>query len=410
MYDPLSAAGSVVGIISLGLQVTQSLYNYYNAFRSQQSDTSHTLKKIKNLQGLLDQLLSQIQTAERKSRVGLQLAQDIADIVQECEELIQELKEEADNTLLKLEEDIDGLVDHVSLALSILQQKSINKLQDDTEYTRDVVDLVRASQISDQIQNWLRAPDASIDFNNNYRKRQAGTGLWLVQSPIFKTWLDQPGSCLWLRGFAGCGKSVLCSTAIQDTLRRRGFDREPRVGIAFFFFTFNDETKQDTSSMLRALLLQLSGQLEKPDPKLGKSPSELEKLYKNYKRATPPDRSLLECLHQTCTSFQHVYILLDALDESPRDIHRVAMLEALAVMTGWSHCNLHLLVTSRDEVDIREELEAIQVEVISLKNDEVAQDISLYVSRHLRDDRRLRKWSSSFDEIERVLAQKAQGV
>ncbi|KAF6819205.1 hypothetical protein CPLU01_13101 [Colletotrichum plurivorum] len=268
---------------------------------------------------------------------------------------------------------------------------------------RAVVDLVRASQISDEIQDWLRAPDASIDFNNNYKKRQPGTGLWLVQGAAFKAWLGQPGSSLWLRGFAGCGKSVLCSTAIQHTLRRRGFDRESRVGIAFFFFTFNDETKQETSSMLRALVLQLSDQLKKPHHKLAE-------LYDNYKRATPPGRSLLECLHQICISFQDVYVILDALDESPRDSYRAAMLETLTEMRGWSDCHLHLLVTSRDEVDIREELEANQVETIPLKNDEIDQDIALFVSRHLRENRRLRKWSFSFDEIERVLTEKAQGV
>src|SRR5205085_11269328 len=57
---------------------------------------------------------------------------------------------------------------------------------------------------------------------------------------------------------SGCGKSVLCSTAIQYTFRHRRSD--PDVGIAFFYFTFNDESKQDESAILRALLLQLSGQ------------------------------------------------------------------------------------------------------------------------------------------------------
>ncbi|KAF6809191.1 hypothetical protein CSOJ01_07069 [Colletotrichum sojae] len=128
------------------------------------------------------------------------------------------------STLQKLDQDIDGLVSHLSFALSILQQKTINDIQDDLEDSRALVDVVRAFQISDKIQDWLRAPDASVDFNSNYKKRRLGTGLWLVQSPKFKTWLDRPGSFLWLRGFAGCGKSVLCSTAIQHTLRRRGFD------------------------------------------------------------------------------------------------------------------------------------------------------------------------------------------
>ena len=33
------------------------------------------------------------------------------------------------------------------------------------------------------------------------------------------------------------------------------------VGITFFYFTFNDESKQEVSGILRALLLQLSSQL-----------------------------------------------------------------------------------------------------------------------------------------------------
>ena len=48
---------------------------------------------------------------------------------------------------------------------------------------------------------------------------------------------------MWLNGFAGSGKSVLCSTAIQFALRYRKSD--PKVGIAFFYFTFNDESKQE---------------------------------------------------------------------------------------------------------------------------------------------------------------------
>lgn len=81
----------------------------------------------------------------------------------------------------------------------------------------------------------------------------------VIKSQHFTNWLAQRNSFLWINGFAGCGKSILCSTAVQHTFREK--HREQGIGIAFFCFTFNDESKQDALAILRALLLQLSGQV-----------------------------------------------------------------------------------------------------------------------------------------------------
>src|SRR5206468_1075868 len=139
-------------------------------------------------------------------------------------------------------------------------------------------------------------------------------------------------------GLAGCGKSVLCSTAIRSTFRHRRFN--PRVGIAFFFFTFSDSSKQDSSAMLRALVLQLSSQLND-------SHGPLSRLHDSYYGAAPPDQALMDCLHQLIRSFDEAYIILDALDESPRDKRRGDMLQTLVDVRTWSAPQLHLLVTSR---------------------------------------------------------------
>ena len=106
-------------------------------------------------------------------------------------------------------------------------------------------------RLSSDLRDWLNVPDATIDHNAACAKKHPGTGTWLVKSPQFSRWLTEENSIMWLNGFAGSGKSVLCSTAIQFALRHRRSD--PNVGIAFFYFTFNDESKQDVSAMLRAL-------------------------------------------------------------------------------------------------------------------------------------------------------------
>ena len=46
--DGLSVAASVAGIISLGIQVTQSLTDYYKAYKGQKSEITNTAEKLKN--------------------------------------------------------------------------------------------------------------------------------------------------------------------------------------------------------------------------------------------------------------------------------------------------------------------------------------------------------------------------
>ncbi|RYP18310.1 hypothetical protein DL765_004030 [Monosporascus sp. GIB2] len=425
--DPLSVAGSVVGIISLGLQVTQYLFDYYTAVKHQHSSVAHTTQRLERLLGILQSLRHQVDG--RTYRADEQrLLCNIGSSVQQCEECIRELEDEVNkfkqksadsvqaavritarrvaypfrqSTLQKLDEDIDEIVAHLSLALQLLQQKDICYVQDDIEDARAILNLVRASQVSSTISEWLKAPDATINFNEACRKKHRGTGLWFVQGPYSTTWLQKPKSFLWLRGFAGCGKSVLCSTIIQHIFRYRRSN--PQIGIAFFFFTFNDDGKQDASAMLRALVLQLSGQLDR-------SHTILSRLHSSYRNATPPDQALLGCLRQLVQAFRDVYIILDALDESPRAKHRGLTLEILNDMRAWLEPGLHLLVTSRDEPDIREELGELSEEIIAMRNDAVDRDIASFVSQRLRDDRRLRKWEEFYNRIESVLTERAKGV
>jgi hypothetical protein len=48
--------------------------------------------------------------------------------------------------------------------------------------------------------NWL----SNVDFRSNYldalRKREAGTGQWLIDQELFKSWRDGPLRALWLNG------------------------------------------------------------------------------------------------------------------------------------------------------------------------------------------------------------------
>ena len=93
------------------------------------------------------------------------------------------------STLQKLDADINEIVSHVSLALQVLQQEDIGNVRDDIEDTKTILELVRASQISSTIRNWLKAPDATVNFNEACKMKHPRTGLWFVKGSCFSAWL-----------------------------------------------------------------------------------------------------------------------------------------------------------------------------------------------------------------------------
>ncbi|KAF9875475.1 hypothetical protein CkaCkLH20_06856 [Colletotrichum karsti] len=426
MSDPLSVAGTAVGIVSLGLQVVQGLYDYCRAVKNQDADIAHTTQKLAHLLEVLNSVSQVLE--KRKFRTcdrGTIAAVEGRIVI--CEKNINELQDEANkfgprksgsgltatkalarqafyrfrqSTLQSLEKNVDETVNHLSFALQLLQQTDVSNIRDHIEDSTALLGLMRAGQINRDIRGWLKAPDATIDFNSARKKSHPGTGLWLVNDDRFSTWLEDPNSFLWINGFAGSGKSVLSSTAIQHTFARRA--TASGTGIAFFFFTFRDTSKQNLSSLLRAVVLQLSGQLD--------NDSTLFKLHNTYINVTPPDDALFDCLKSLVQSFQRVYIIIDALDESPRDKHREDVLEALQSLRTWAEPRLHLLVTSRDEVDIRDALEVSAEECVAMSNESVNGDIASYVAQQLREQRQLRKWEDFHERIETVLTERAKGV
>ena len=424
MTEPLSIAGGVAGLISLAIQVTGSLFKFYTSYKGQDTDVTRTTEK---LESLLDTFRS-LQAAMQNRTFQLDeqdLIENIESSIHKCDELIKEVEEECkkcenvsvvigikgtikaagrraaypfrQSTLQKLDEIISEIRQNLSLALDVLQLRDHKNTQDDIAEIKTLLGVVRATQVSTMIRDWLNVPDTTLNHTVACVKRHSGTGIWFVKGPIFTTWLTQDNSFLWLKGFTGCGKSVLCSTAIQYTFRHKRSD--PDVGITFFYFTFNDESKQDESAMLRALILQLSGQLSD-------SETDLVRLCSSYKTNIPPPTVLTTYLQHLIQKFDQIYILLDTLDESQRE----PVLSTIETMLKWSLPGLHVLVTSRDESDIRESLSLLEYEEVIMKNTEIDRDISSFISGQLDKNPKLGKLRAYHDRIQQILTERAQGV
>ena len=256
------------------------------------------------------------------------------------------------------------------------------------------------------VEKWLGGADPSPKYNQALGIRQAGTGAWLIDGNACSTWIKEPSSLLWLYGIPGCGKTVLCSTAIERVLHQRSSTTQKPAGIGYFYFEFNDQGKQSCDAMLRSLITQLSRQSSEAS-------KPLDALYLSCgSGASQPSLAMIsKALRETVESFTDVFILVDALDEC-RD--REELLTNIEDMIESKPDSLHMLLTSRRERRIDESLSAFlgDEQRVSIQSALVEHDIRTYVQSRIRTDRKLKKWQRPEVqlEIETVLVEKAGGM
>jgi len=200
------------------------------------------------------------------------------------------------------------------------------------------------------------------------------------------------------------------STIIQDIADKRaaGLAR-----MAYYYFDFRDDKKQDCYGLLSSLLSQLSARSD-PCYEL------LYKLYSDNADGTekPSSTTLTECIKDMlCLPRQGpVYIIIDGLDECPdtsgNPSAREEVLELVKELVDPNYANVHVCVASRPEIDIRNALEPLKPLEISL-HDEDGQnnDIFEYIKYVVYSDRRMRGWREEDKRlVTNTLSGKAAGM
>ena len=103
---------------------------------------------------------------------------------------------------------------------------------------------------------------------------------------------------------------------------------------------------------------------------------------------------------------------MDALDECSS---RTELLDVIDRIVAWNHQNVHVLLTSRKEVDIDERMHEFVPDVnqISLQSHLVDKDIQKYINKRLDSDRSLKRWKNDAptqELIKTTLTNKANGM
>lgn len=233
------------------------------------------------------------------------------------------------------------------------------------------------------------------------QRREPQTGAWLLRHDQYLGWKSGSTRLLWVYGKTGCGKTILCSTAIEDI--KAHCQNATNTGHAIFYFSFWDNQKQTYRNLIVSLVVQL-GQRE---PGL----SMLRQAYKKTERPQPGLEELQKILLSSVKSYDDVYIHLDALDECPGGNGvRHDVLGGMKRLLDQAP-NVRMLTTSRDVPDVRSLMENSGADLIPVIARAVDIDIQKYISTQMSRDRKLSQLDSPTRTlIEETLSQRADGM
>ena len=202
------------------------------------------------------------------------------------------------------------------------------------------------------------------------------------------------------------------STVIQDL---EAVCKAGNTTMVYFYFDFRDAKKQSLRDLLSSLLTQLSACS-------GPRCDILSDLYSAYDEGDkqPSDSTLTKCLKDMLTlpDQPSTYLIIDALDESSNTSGIPSppetVLQLLKELVNLSLPNLHICVTSRPEIDIRNVLEPLTARRVSL-HDQSGQkkDIADYVRSVVYSDSEqiMRRWKTEDKELViKTLSERADGM
>ncbi|KAL1793099.1 hypothetical protein ACET3X_008081 [Alternaria dauci] len=444
--------GTAVGVVSLGLQVCEGILKYYHDWKGYEDDIRETYTGIDDLAKTFALLHAELQTVPQKAFAtrAQECLAACQDGIQQLEKKLKKLHKEAPtglrqkaqvgglrliypfrkSTLEKLKEIAHGLMQQLNLALQIIHLSNSHSIQHKADQIQSTIDSTEAlvtqidattltiqTQVSAtaasvqallsveqsrellEILKWLDAPDPTTNHNEARTKYENGTGEWLLNSQGYKDWLSGSSPLLWLHGKAGCCKTILCSTVVEQVFSRVSGQHD--VAFAYFYFSFSDVRKQNYTNMLLSMVVQLSRK-RSVHPLLSTAHSQAPS---QKPSAEVLESILLALLKESKLS----YLVVDALDECSED-QREQILEGFRRITQ-SLPETRLLITSRKEADIEDLLSSWRVTRFAIGIESVNADIDLYVKNALDTDRKLVKLpSTTKKEIEDEFRKKSDGM
>ena len=194
----------------------------------------------------------------------------------------------------------------------------------------------------------------------------------------------------------------LSSSTIVDELYALS-QSSAATALAYFYFDFNDGARRTAESLIRAVISQLYAQQENTPPTLGTLFAQNEEGARQ-----PPISDLFAILLPVAECFNKIYLVIDALDECTECEQALQLLKQIQ---NEGKSRLHIIVTSRQLPEIEDSLADLVTDRLCVHDSLINDDINLYITERLKNDRKLAKWPQDLQEaIWKTLTTKTCGM
>jgi hypothetical protein len=202
-------------------------------------------------------------------------------------------------------------------------------------------------------------------------------------------------------------KLTLYSSMVIDEIRNFCLSNEHKY--AYAYCDFRNSDSQDPKYLIGSLVGQMAMQFSEMPKTIRKLDEESSDQRMGERKSSLSLRELFRALTsivEDASSHCRTYVVIDALDECVR---REELLSELAGINSKSTLRLNVLVTSRQEIDIKRAFNGLPT--VSISENDVAHDVELYVKSELEKHPRLVKQPESVRErITLTLVAGARGM
>lgn len=232
------------------------------------------------------------------------------------------------------------------------------------------------------------------DEKDQNPKRIPRTCEWCLQDENFKRWRDlERSGVLWVSAGPGCGKSVLASCLVDESLASNSVLASTTC---YFFFKDGQDGRRTASNALAAIIHQI---FEQP-PATGLFDHAIPHHLANHKDLPTMFNKLWSILLKIASDANtgEVVCIIDALDECGENEAEKLLAQLLEFYTSKGYglnpeVRLKFLITSRPYDSIEREFVRLQRELLAIsvqtcfhiqfeadeKSDQIAKEIDLYI-------------------------------
>ncbi|KAL7933255.1 hypothetical protein V8C35DRAFT_305329 [Trichoderma chlorosporum] len=220
------------------------------------------------------------------------------------------------------------------------------------------------------VHSWLDATNVDTDQHDfsKIRAEYPGTGRWLLDSTTFIEWFHPQcliiPPLLWISGKPGAGKTILASLVVEEAQKLA-----PTPTVLYFYFKHGVSERDNILALSRSLL----GQLLKQDR--GLLPIFYQKFCCSGEAVLTSTALMEELLELGFGNCKSAYIILDGLDECPREQRKIVtqrFRQLVEDLPTTDSQKLRCLFFSQDDGAARKDfsgLESIEVSVEDTKHD-----------------------------------------